>query len=212
VGLTGTCGATLDEARRYQIALSGGALRTDLVLDGTRQHLEEASVAAAFTYRLSTVSFQLSLGALLGGSLDGALGNYDLQPGVVSSASLGLTMLDGTGPRPYLGFTATLGVATAQTHSTSDPTDRPRFTALDLRAAVVFGKQLFGFWLPYLGAATFGGPVWFAAGGQPHTGSDRYHYRLSAGSSFRLPAHLEVFVEVGFLGEQNLLGGLGWSF
>lgn len=212
MGLTGSCGATLDETRRNQVSLSGGGLRTDLVFDGARQHLEEASIAAAFTYRPSTVSFQVSLGALLGGSLDGELGNYRLQPGVVSSVSVGLTMLDGTGPRPYLAFTAALGVATAQTHSTSDPADRPRFTALDLRAAVVLGKQLFGFWLPYVGAATFGGPVWFSAAGQPHTGSDRYHYRLSAGSSFRLPAHLEAFVEVGFLGEQNLLGGLGWSF
>ena len=212
MGLTGTCGAALDEDRQFQVALNGGGVRTDLSFDGNRQRLEDASAAVAFTYRPSALSFQVSLGAILTGSLEGPLGNYDLQPGVVASASVGYTLLDGSGPRPYLAFSGTVGVATTVTHSRTDPADRPRFTALDLRASVVLGKRLFDVWLPYVGAAVFGGPVWFSPGGQSHTGSDVYHYRLSAGSSFSLPAHLELFVEVGFLGEQALLGGLGYAF
>jgi len=54
--------------------------------------------------------------------------------------------------------------------------------------------------------------VYFAPQGNSLTGGDQHHYRLSAGSSFSLPAHLEAFVEVGFLGEQNLLAGIGYAF
>ncbi len=212
VGLTGTCGAALDEEQRFQIAVTGAALRTDLSFDGNRQRLEEASAAVAFTWRPSALSVQVSAGPILAGSLRGSLGDYDLSPGIVASASVGYTFLDGNGPRPYLAVSGTVGVASAGTQSRTVSADRPRFTATDLRAAVVLGKRLFDVWLPYVGAAAFGGPVWFAPGGQSRTGSDVYHYRLSAGSSVSLPAHLELFVEVGFLGEQAIVGGLGWSF
>ncbi len=212
MGLTGTCGAALDEERRFQLALTGGGLRTDLTFDGNRQRLEQASAAVAFTYRPSALSFQVSLGAIVAGSLEGPLGNYDLKPGVIASASVGYTFLDGTGPRPYLAVSAAVSIAVAGTQSRSDPADRPTFTASDIRASAILGKRLFDVWLPYVGVAFFGGPVWFAPGGQSFTGSDVYHYRLSAGSSFSLPAHLEAFVEVGFLGEQAVLGGLGYAF
>jgi len=212
VGLTGTCGAALDEERHFQLAISGGGLRTDLTFDGNRQHLEEASAAVAFTYRPSALSFQVSLGAIVAGSVTGPLGDYDLKPGIVGSASVGYTLLDGTGPRPFLALSGSVSISIAPTRSRSSSADRPDFTASDLRASVVFGKRLFDVWMPYVGAAAFGGPVWFAPGGQSRTGSDVYHYRLSAGSSFSLPANLEAFVEVGFLGEQAVLGGLGWAF
>jgi len=212
VGLTGTCGAALDQERHLQLAITGGALRTDLTFDGNRQHLEEASAAVAFTYRPSTLSFQVSLGGILAGSVTGPLGDYDLKPGIVGSASVAYTILDGNGSAPYLAVSGTLSLSIAPTQSRSNPAERPDFTASDVRASLVLGKRLFEFWLPYVGAAVFGGPVWFAPGGQSRTGSDVYHYRLSAGSSFSLPAHLEAFVEVGFLGEQAVLGGLGWAF
>jgi hypothetical protein len=212
VGLTGTCGAGLDEERRFQLAISGGGVRTDLSFEGNRQHLEEASAAVSFVYRPSALSFQVSTGAVLAGSFTGALGDYDLKPGFLVSASIGYTFLDGNGPRPYLAVSGTVGVSIVPTRSRTTPADRPDLTATDLRASVVLGKRLFDVWLPYLGAAVFGGPVFFAPAGQSRTGSDVHHYRLTAGSSFSLPAHLEAFVEVGFLGEQAVLGGLGWAF
>lgn len=212
MGLTGTCGAGLDEQKPFQISVTGGALRTDLVFSGTRQQLREASVAAAFTWRPSALSVQVSLGALVAGTLNGPLGNYDLQPGVIASAAVAYTFLDGNGPHPYVAVSGSLSVATAGARSTSNPADRPTFTATDLRASAVLGKRLFDVWLPYVGAAVFGGPVWFAPAGQSLTGSDAYHYRLSVGSSVSLPANLEIFVELGFLGEQSLLGGIGWAF
>jgi hypothetical protein len=212
VGLTGTCGAALDDERHFQIALSGGGMRTDLSFSGDRQHLEEASAVVAFTYRPSALSFQVSVGSVVAGSFTGALGDYDLKPGFLASASVGYTFLDGNGPRPYLALSGSIGFSIVPTRSRSSPTDRPDLTALDARVSVVLGKRLFDVWLPYVGAALFGGPVTFAPAGQSRTGSDVHHYRLTVGSSISLPAHLEAFVEVGFLGEQSVLGGLGWAF
>jgi hypothetical protein len=212
VGLTGTCGAGLDEERRFQLAISGGGVWTELSFDGNRQHLSEASTAVAFVYRPSAFSFQVSAGAVLAGSFTGPLGEYDLRPGFLASASVGYTFLDGNGSRPYLALIGTAGVSIVPTRSRTDPSDRPDLTATDLRASVVLGKRLFDFWLPYVGAAVFGGPVFFAPAGQSRTGSDVHHYRLTVGSSFSLPGHLEAFVEGGFLGEQAVLGGLGWAF
>ena len=187
-------------------------MRTDLSFSGDRQHLEEASAAVAFTWRPSALSFQVSAGSVVAGSFTGALGDYDLKPGFVASTSVGYTFLDGNGPRPYLAVSGTVGFSIVPTRSRSSPADRPDLTALDARVSVVLGKRLFDVWLPYVGAAVFGGPVTFAPGGQSRTGSDVHHYRLTAGSSFTLPAHLEAFIEVGFLGEQAVVGGLGWAF
>ena len=192
--------------------MTGGGIRTDLVFSGVRQQLREASVAAAFTWRPSALSVQASLGAVVAGTLNGPLGNYDLKPGLLASAAVAYTFLDGNGPRPYVAVSGSVSIATAATQSTSNPSDRPTFTAMDFRASAVLGKRLFDVWLPYVGVAVFGGPVWFAPAGQSLNGSDAYHYRLSVGSSVSLPAHLELLVEVGFLGEQALIGGLGWSF
>ena len=158
MGLTGTCGAALDEERHFQLAGSGGGFRTDLTFDGTHQHLEEGSAALAFTYRPSALSFQVSAGAVLGGSLTGPLGDYDLKPGFLASAGLGYTFLDGTGPRPYLAVSGTLAISIAPTRSRTGPDDRPDLTATDLRASVVLGKRLFEVWLPYVGAAVFEDP------------------------------------------------------
>ncbi len=212
MGLTGTCGESLAENRPFQLSLSGGGLTTDLSFNGVNQRLDEVSTALAFTYRPSRWSVQGSLGVVLGGSLDGPLGNYRLQPGVLGSVSVGYTILDGTGALPYLGASLTFGAATAGTYNEANANDRPQFTALDFRLSLVIGKRLFEFWLPYAGVAVFGGPVFFAPVGQSLTGTDVHHFRLSVGSSFTLPAHLEFFVEVGFLGEQNVLLGLGYAF
>jgi len=213
VGLTGTCGETLEADRPFQLALSAGGLRTDLTFNGLGQRLEEVSSAVAFTYRFaSRWSVQASLGVVISGSLDGQLGNYRLQPGVLGSASVGFAALDGAGPSPYLAMSLTAGVASASTYNEASANDRPQLTAVDFRLSAVIGKRLFGFWLPYGGVAVFGGPVFFAPAGQPLTGGDQHHFRLSVGSSFSLPAHLEAFVEVGFLGEQNVVLGLGYGF
>lgn len=212
MGLTGTCGESLEDDRPFQLSLSGGGLTTDLNFNGVSQRLDEVSSAVAFTYRLSRWSLQGSLGVVIGGSLDGPLGNYRLQPGILGSVSVGFTFLDGAGALPYVAASLTFGVASASTYNETNSSDRPQFTALDLRLSAVIGKRLFGFWLPYVGVAVFGGPVFFAPAGQALTGGDVHHFRLSVGSSFSLPAHLEVFLEVGFLGEQNVLAGLGYAF
>ncbi len=212
MGLTGTCGETLEAERPFQLAVSAGGLRTNLLFNGVDQRLDEVSSAVAFTYRFSQWSVQASLGMVISGSLDGQLGNYRLEPGILSSISVGYTFLDGTGALPFVAASLTAGVASAATYNEEETSDRPQFTALDFRLSAVIGKRLFGFWLPYAGVAVFGGPVFFAPHGQSLVGGDEHHFRLSVGSSFSLPAHLEAFLEVGFLGEQNVLVGLGYGF
>ncbi len=212
MGLTGTCGEALEGEQHFQLAVSGGGLTTNLLFNGMSQRLDELSIAVAFTYRPARWSLQASFGALMGGSLDGPLGRYRLLPGILSSVSVGYTVLDGAEARPYLAASLTAGVASTSSYNEANASDRPRFTALDFRLSAVIGKRLFGFWLPYGGVALFGGPVFFAPQGQSLTGTDAHHFRLSIGSSFSLPAHLEAFVEVGFLGEQNVLCGIGRAF
>ena len=208
MGLTGTCGGALDETTRFQLSLSGAGLRTDLKFDSATRRLEEVSTAVAFTYRPSAWSFQASLGAILTGTIEGGGVSDRVEPGFLASASVGYTILDGAESRPFLAVSGTVGVATAGTHALSNAADTGHFSALDLRLAAVIGKRFFEVWMPYAGAAVFGGPVSYRG----ENGQDAHHYRLSVGSSFILPAHLELFVEVGFLGEQNVLGGLGWAF
>ncbi|HZW87947.1 MAG TPA: hypothetical protein VFF12_02610, partial [Myxococcaceae bacterium] len=117
MGHTGTCGAALDEERRFELAVTGGGFRTDLTFGGTHQHLEEASAALAFTYRTSALSFQVSAGAVLAGSITGPLGDFDLKPGFLASASVGYTFLDGNGSRPYLALSGSIGFSIVPTRS-----------------------------------------------------------------------------------------------
>ena len=212
MGLTGTCGENLEAERPFQLALSAGGLQTSLLFGSLNQRLDEISTTAAFTYRFSRWAVQGSVGMVIAGSLDGALGNYRLEPGFLASASISYTILDGAGALPFLAASITAGVATASTYNEADTSDRPQFTALDIRLTAVIGKRLFGFWLPYGGIAVIGGPIFFAPYGQSQTGQAEYHVRFSVGSSFSLPAHLEAFVEVGFLAEQNVVVGLGYAF
>jgi hypothetical protein len=214
VGLTGTCGGTEEpEARPYQVTLSGGVLTTPLnfgSVDG--QRLDQASALVTFSDQIGKLSLQAGLGAILGGSLDGPLGDYRLGVGPLFSAAAGWNFFDGTGPRPFLGATLSFGFSTVRAANESLPNDNPQLTALDFRLSAAIGKWLFGFWLPYFGAAVFGGPVYFAPQGQSLIGQDGNHYRLSVGSTFDIPGHFRAFIEVGFLGEQNAVAGLGYAF
>jgi len=216
VGLTGYCGGeNLEEAPHWQVGVSGGALRTTLLFsDGTQhQKLQEGSVVATVTYRPSRFSLELGAGPVTGGTFNGDLGQYNFGVGFLGTASASWLFLDGQQDSPLLlSASLTFGAATVPTQSIAVPTDRPTFTAIDIRLGAILGHRFFGFWTPYLGASVFGGPVYFAPGGQSLVGTDQNHFRISVGSNFELPAHFSAFVELGFLGEQNLVGGAAYSF
>ncbi len=213
MGLTGTCGGEDEAGRPYQLTLSGGVLTTPLNFGtGQDQRLDEANAIVTFSDQIGKLSLEVGLGAVFGGSLDGSLGNYRLGVGPVVNAAAGWGFLDGLGPRPYIAAALSLGFSTVRAENEAVANDNPQLTALDVRLSAVIGKWLFGFWLPYFGAAVFGGPVFFAPQGQSLTGQDANHYRLSVGSTFTLPGHFRAFVEVGFLGEQNAVVGLGYAF
>jgi hypothetical protein len=213
VGLTGFCGGDLEEAPRWQAGLSGGLLRTTLVFDSQHQRLQEGSAVATLEYRASRLSLELGLGTVAGGSFEGDLGPYSLGVGILGTVSGSLLLLDGQKDSPLLvSASLTVGVAAVPTRNRNVPSDRPSFTAIDLRLGAIAGHRFFGFWTPYFGGAIFWGPVYFAPQGRSLTGSDQNHYRLSVGSNFELPGRFSAFVEVGFLGEQNLLAGAAYSF
>jgi opacity protein-like surface antigen len=197
------------------VGVSGGVLRTTLLFNSgtSQQQLQEGSLVATLSYRPSRFSFQFGVGPVTGGTLEGDLGSYTLGVGILGTASASWLVLDGQTDSPLLvSASLTLGAATAPTQNVSVPTDRPTFTALDIRLSAIVGHRFFGFWTPYLGAGVFGGRVYFAPLGQSLVGTDQHHYRISVGSNFELPAHLSVFAELGFLGEQNLIGGASYSF
>jgi hypothetical protein len=216
VGLTGTCGGSEEGSeapRPYQVAVSGGVLATPLSFGGpSNQRLDQVSTAATLSDQIGELSLQLSAGAVLAGSFDGYLGNYQLQPGPLVAVSAGWTFVDGEGPRVYLAGALSLSFATMTTQNEQDPNDRPQLTAFDVRLSGVIGKRLFGFWLPYGGVAVFGGPVLFDQQSQTQTGSNPYHVRFTLGSAFDLSTRFHAFVEIGFFGEEYASAGLGYSF
>jgi hypothetical protein len=215
VGLTGTCGGTEEPAAPgpFGVAISAGALTTPISFGGSsNQRLDEVSTVATLSDQIGRLSLQLTAGAALGGSFDGYLGNYTLQPGPLVGVSAGWTFVDGTGPRIYLAGALSFTFATATLQNQQNSSDRPQLTTFDIRASGVIGKRLFGFWLPYGGMAVFGGPVLFAQNGNTQTGSNPYHVKFTVGSAFDFAVRWHAFIELGFLGEQVVSAGLGYTF
>lgn len=214
MGLTGSCGGDEDAAARpYEVSFNGGVMTTQLdFAGGGNRRLDEVSALATFSTQLETVSLQFGAGSVLGGSLNGNGSAYRLNEGPSLFAAVGRTFYDGGPGRPYLAGSISLGFSTVSTYNEAVAGDRPQLTAFDLRASAVIGKQLFGFWLPYAGASLFGGPVFFNPNNAALLGTDAYHFRITVGSSFALPAHLRFFVEAGVLGEQSAVAGLGYRF
>jgi hypothetical protein len=193
--------------------VSAGVLATPLSYGGpSNQRLDQVSTVATFSDQIGRFSWQLTAGAVLGGSFDGYLGNYQLQPGPLVAASLGWTFFDGEGSRVYLAGAFSFSFATMTTQNEQNPNDRPQLTSLDVRLSGVIGKRFFGFWLPYGGVAVFGGPALFDQNGQTQWGSNPYHVRFTVGSDFKLSSRFHAFIEVGFLGENYGAAGLGYAF
>ncbi|MCI4338596.1 MAG: hypothetical protein L3J72_04775 [Thermoplasmata archaeon] len=213
MGLTGSCGGEAEASRPIELAINGGGLATTLDFGGGDQRrLDELSALVTYSQQLGRVSLQLGAGAVLGGSLNGSAGYYRLNPGPQLAFSAGWTLLDGRGKHLYLAASLGAAFSTVTAQNETAPADQPRLSALDLRLSAVVGKQFFGFWLPYAGVSVFGGPVYFNPAEVGLVGTDVNHYRVSVGSSFELPAHLQLFAEAGFLGELSALLGLGYRY
>ncbi len=151
-----------------------------------------------------------------GGVLDGhlALGNggrVRLGPGPTGFFGLGLPIVANRGAIPFVQISGTLAATRVATLGPG-PNEGPSFTAFDLRAAATAGYQ-FDWFVPYVAARVFGGPIFYRYAGEAVTGTDLNKYQVAGGfaASF-FHRTFDLFVEGVPLGERGVSAGLGTTF
>ncbi len=155
------------------------------------------------------VGLVATAGAILGGSVNhGTEG--DVGTGVMASISASYLALYETESRPFVLGSLTIGYS--RTSAVSDDNTRHTWTAGDVRPGLMVGKTIAQRFVPFATARVFGGPVKWKLGGESVTGSDKYHYTLGGGLTYRMPGVLDLFVEVMGLGEQSASLGLSVAF
>ncbi len=197
--------------KSWRAGASGGAFATTIVFEGDRNvDIEQASVSATLGYQISTRTGVVgTAGGILGGTVDhGAEG--DIGSGVVASVSATYLALFETEKRPFVLGSMTFGHS--RTSAVSDDMQRHDWTAFDLRAGVMVGKTISDNFVPFASARVFGGPVSWQLGGEDVVGSDKYHYTVGLGATFRIPGKLDLFAEVLGLGEQSASVGGSVAF
>lgn len=198
MGPTGLAAECRGSGGDLRIALSGGALSTDVVFPGSTLQLTEQSLSASFGYRISPRLTLLGGGGVL---LAGSLGGEALGVGGLAFAGVSVQALRGGGGVPFVSLAAVASVLRAHpVHSA--------LTSVDLKVSATAAWPLWGRFAPYLGLALFGGPVSYRG----ETGTDSSHYQLVAGASVALPLGLDAFVQASPLGERELSGGLGFTY
>ena len=191
------CDGGAPEGGPLRVQVVGGLVRTTIKFGSDRLDLAEETVAASLGWHPEASAFGIegAIGALVAGTL----GDVDLDPGFVASATGSWLALPETAGRPFILVAGTASVLTA-----------PHLTAVDFRASAVVGKTIFDRLTLYAAGRVFGGPVSFDP--ETATGSDTHHYAVGAGASLRLPKAFDVFVEGSPLGEQSLNVGAGLRF
>lgn len=206
----------VDTPWRASLAVSG--FSTTVNLDGRDVDLAEASVAASVGYHPGPkYGASLGLGAILGGRIDSdtrsgsaaGAGEGSIDPGFLATLSGTWLARYETERGPFVMASLSLGFST--TTATSDDGAPHRLTSGDARVGVMVGKT-YGRLTPYLVARGFGGPVLWTLGGESVSGGDVHHYTIGLGSSLRLPARLDGFLELMPLGERSASAGLSLSY
>jgi len=189
---------------------------TTLLFTGQRRaDLVRSAVFAGTEIPVGQHGVTLRYGA--GGIVDGHLtlgegGRARLGPGPTAFFGFGVPIVASRGAIPFVQVGATLSVTRATTLGPS-PRENPSFTAFDLRAAATAGYNLGGWFVPYVAARAFGGPVYYRYEGEAVTGTDVYKYQVAAGFSasfFR--RRLDLFAEAVPLGERGFSAGVGTTF
>jgi hypothetical protein len=204
-GLPQQCDGTVTETP-WSAGVTVSAFSTTIDFGELRAGLVEESAVASLGYHFGPRwGLSGTLGAILDGRATVAGIERDVGAGpIVSLSGNWLAVYEGA-RRPFLLASATLGVSTVT--AVSDDDQRHRLTSSDLRLAAVAGKT-FGRLVPVVAARLFGGPVAWRLGGSSVWGGDTHHYAVGAGMIARLPARLNLFVEVMPLGEQSATTGL----
>jgi hypothetical protein len=168
------------------------------------------SVAAGLEWRPGgRFSLQIGAGAIVDGSLRARRVTADVKPGWIASVSGGWTAIPERPSTPFLSLNVAFGISGARTARQGE--GAAAFLAMDARLAVVVGKTLWEFWVPYLVARAFGGPVWWEIAGEDVTGGDRHHYQLGIGSLAACPLGFDVLMEWVPFGARGLTAGIGMA-
>lgn len=197
--------------KSWRAGASGGAFRSTIVFDGDQNvDIEQSSVSGILGYQLSTrAGLVASAGGILGGTVNhGTEG--DIGSGLVVSLSANYLALYETDTRPFLLGSVTFGHS--RTSAVSDDNMRHDWNAFDMRAGLMVGKTISDQFVPFASARAFAGPVSWKLGGEDVVGTDKYHYTLGLGATFRIPGKLDLFAEVLGLGEKSASVGGSVSF
>ena len=155
------------------MAISAGALWTDITIEGVKTKLTEQVLSASVAVPLSP---RLTLVTGAGGLLGGGVGDAGFGGGALAflGASYRALAPDGAVPLVSVGVTAAAAYARAAGDS---------LTSTDLKLAISAAWPIAGVFAPYLAGAVFGGPIFYRGGIR----GDRYHYQAIAGATVVLP-------------------------
>jgi hypothetical protein len=188
----------------WQVTGSISGFSTQIDFDSrTRLKVEQLATTATLGHFGSPrLGWSASAGGILAGRIDGR----DVAGGATLGGTLSWLPIYEHATRPFVAFTASLGVAVAR--APADDGMATRWWAFDLRGGVTVGKTLAGRWVPYVSARGFGGPVLWRHAGEGVVGGDRYHVTVGAGLIVRLPRSFDVTLEAMPLGEQSAALGV----
>jgi hypothetical protein len=151
-------------------------------------------------------SFRGSLGAVLGGQLEGGGRTHDIGAGIVAAFAAAKQFDFGA-----WFVTGSAGAAISRTTTTEDTSSAAEQTlvGLDLIRLGVMGGRRFGSVSPYLAARVFGGPVSWTLDAMDVTGSDTSKFQLGAGASVSVSG-MAFLLDVSALGERSVTLGLAY--
>lgn len=150
-----------------------------------------------------------SVGGILGGTVNHG-SDGDIGSGITASLSGTYLALFEKEKRPFILGSFTLGHS--RTTAVSDDSMSHDWTAYDARLGVLVGKSFGDYFVPFLSARVFGGPVNWKLGGEDVLGSDKYKYTAGLGTSFRIPGTVDLFAEVLAVGERSASVGGSIAF
>jgi len=199
-GLPGQCDGS--EPPTWQVSGTVSGFSTDIDFGATRLAVQQlATTASVGNFPSPRLGWSITAGGVLGGQI----GDADISSGATASGTVSWLPVYERPGRPFVAFTASLGVGFAR--AGVDPMAHS-WWAFDARGGVAVGKTLADHWVPYLAARGFGGPVFWRIAGADVTGNDRYHVTAGAGLTVRLPRSLDLTAEAMPLGERSAALGV----
>lgn len=181
-----------------RLGLAAGGLWTEISVEGVSTRLTQQSISASVGVQISP---RLTLIGGAGGLVGGAVGSAGFSGGALAFAGASYQALAPEGLQPLVSVAVTASTGYARAASDS-------FTATDLKLSVSAAWPIAETVAPYLGAAVFGGPIFYRDGIR----GDRHHYHLIAGAAVVLPGGFDLFVEGSPVGARSLAGGVGFTY